>query len=275
MACVNDFLQSLSPEPDFTSADFRNAITPLGLRSRSKELDARMSRRLWVNDLSARALAELGLKKLIQDASAVAPLIQCLSHPWLEVSKHCERALMAATRHSYGWDFFHTQSAPLTEQARQAAIAEWVNWHRHMRFGRPIFDQGLEAGVLAAVREVERELARILGGVPASYLLGELERTKSLAVGWGKSAEEIYAYGVGNNSAANWPGTSEVDLVEISVSRPGFGAPRAPAPTAYQERFPKLDLEVRVVVETRNKALREDCRAAVRRALQPLRLMAK
>jgi hypothetical protein len=286
--CVNQLLQSLTPEPEFTAEDFHKATVKGSLWPESSELTRRMVGRLGVNLNVSKALAELGPGGLIDDAGAAPPLIQCLNHPWLEVSRRCEDTLVALTRHSYGWTFYYDQPPPPTEEGRQRFIADWTEWEQQMKAGHPIFDEWLGSECLATVHKLGEGLTGVLKGTVAASYIDNFKNQRLIDFA-GAFAESIFEFGVGLGIAANWPRGTNVDWVGIKIFRPGIGHPRSISPkyssitsplvlrnpatpeNLYRESFPALDLEVDVQIDTRDDGVRNACFLAVKKALDELR----
>ncbi len=289
--CVNQLLQSLTPEPEFTAEDFQNALTrdPHGnLSPESPQLARKMMDRLGVNLNVAKAVAELAAGRLIDDPGAIRPLIRCLNHPLLPVSQSCEDALVSLTRHSYGWKFYYDQPPPPTEEGRQRLVADWTKWEEQMKEGHPIFDEWLASRCLAAGHELGERLAGVLKDTVASGYLDHLKNKRLDDLG-GPSAEKIFQFGVGVGNAANWPRGTKLDGVGIGIFRPGIAHPLSKSPedhavpvqalfgksvapeTIYRENFPALDLEFRVEIDTSDDRVRDACFLAVKEALNGLR----
>jgi hypothetical protein len=286
--CVNQLLQSLTPEPEFTEEDFRKATADGSFRPENPELNRRMGGRLAVNWNVANALAQLGSGGLIEDPSAVSPLIQCLKHPWLEVSQRCEDTLVAITRHSYGWTFYYDQPPPPTEESRQRFIADWTEWEQQMKSGHPIFDEWLATECLNAIHQLGTELTVAWKGTVAASYIDNLKKEKVLSFGNGFSSI-IFQFRVGRGNAANWAASSKIDWVEIKIFRPGIPDPRSISPkyrllaralepgnpatpeSLYRESFPALDLEADIEIDTLYNDVRNLSFLAVRRALDGLR----
>lgn len=288
--CVSELLESLTPEPDYTSEDFRRATVSGSLWPDTPELSRRMVGRLGVNLNVSKALAQLASAGLIDDATAVPRLIKCLNHPWLEVSRGCEDTLVALTRHSYGWTFYYDQPPPPTEEGRRRFVADWAEWEQQMRSGHPVFDEWLASECFKAMQQVGQGLTGVLKGTVAASYLENLKNPGLFGFSFGGAfSESIFEFGVGLGAAANWPFGTKVDWVGIKVFRPGIANPgsisskyrpisstlplRDPATpeNLYRERFAALDVEIDVALETHDGALRNASFLAVRKALDGLR----
>jgi len=279
-ACLGQLLESLTPEPDFTTADFQAALARnlnRNLIPEDPQLAQRMGDRIGVNLAVAKALRELAGTQLIGDTAALGPLIRCLEHPLLDVSRLCEDTLIDLTHHSYGWRFYYDRPPPPTEEARRKFVGEWRDWQAQMKNGHPIFDEWLAGQSADAVRRVVDALSRTLGGIAASYLGGPGGVPRL-----GGSLMPVFNYGVGSFIAANWSARETVQAVGIRLYRPGIEPdqvppitglpfPELPPEQVYDERFPALDLEMRVDLETADAKLRATAFAAVREALDGLR----
>jgi hypothetical protein len=287
-ACVNQLLRSLTLEPEFTAADFRKATAKGSFLPDSPELSRRMGGRVGVNLNVAKALAELGSGGLIDDPSAVPPLIQCLNHPWLAVSRRCEDTLVAITRHGYGWTFYYDQPPPPTEEGRQRFVADWMEWEQQMQSGHPLFDKWLASECLKTVHQIGEGLTGVLKGTVASSYIQNFQNPRLAGYG-GEFSESIFEFGVGLGVAANWPPGTNIDWVGIKVFRPGISNPssirskcrpisntltlRDPATpeNLYRESFTALDLEIDVEIDTHDDTLRHASFLAVKKALDGLR----
>lgn len=281
-ACVGQLLESLTPEPEFTAKDFQEAIQrdPHGnLAPENPELNRRMGNRLGVNLASSKAIAELASGRLIDDPSAIHPLIECLNHPLLEVSRVCEEALVSLTRQRYGWDFYYSYPrVPPTVEGRRRFIADWTEWDDQLKKGHPIFDEWLESQCLAALRAIGTRLIDVLrDSVAHGYIDYQVVRKSSIRSASGVDAEKLFEFDVGRGDAANWPSGASVNRVAILLSRPGIPQPRsinredAIGNNGYREDFPGLDLELRVEIDSPDQALRRACFLAVNDGLTGLR----
>jgi hypothetical protein len=293
--CVGQLVQALTPEPEFTTDDFQNAIKhdPNGnLTPESPEVALKITHRLGVNLAVANAVAELARDHLIDDSSAIHPLIQCLNHPLLEVSRRCEDALISLTHHSYGWAFFYSSPrVPPTVEGRQRFVADWMEWEDQLKNGHPIFDERLASESLAAVRAVGKQVANVLkDSVASGYIDYQVVQNGRLGgFGSGIYAEQVFKFDVGVGWVDNWPPGTKVDRVAIVMFRPGIFKPRSVKPedvsfaarsdfnhaliggNVYREEFPALDLELRVEIVTLDQALRQACFLAVKEGLAALR----
>lgn len=271
--CVNELMQSITSEPEFTSDDFQKAVErdPLNLLPEDPRLARRMAQRIGVNLNAARAIARLADARLVDDSGAIRPLIRCLNYPLLDVSRLCEDALLSLTRHSYGWGFFYNQPPAPTEEARQRFIVDWTEWAAQMRNGHPIFDEWLATQSLRAVHALGERLADVLKDTFAhGYLDQQVSKNATLGNVFGSAAETIFQYHVGADVASNWWGT-KLDGVGIRLLRPGISKPAPSGQNIYSETFPALDLEVRIEIATNDNALRNACFLATREALNSLR----
>jgi hypothetical protein len=289
--CVGQLVQALTPEPDFTADDFQKAIERdpnRNLSPESPELALKMGQRLGVNLAVSNAVMELARGHLIDDSSAIHPLIQCLNHPLLEVSRLCEDALVSLTHHHYGNAFYYSYPRiPPTVEGRQRFVADWTEWEDQFKNGRHLIcDEDLASESLASVREVGMRLVDVLkDSVASGYLDFQVVQQGRMD----DYAERVFAFDVGVGIAANWPPRTKVDRVAIVVFRPGISKPRSVKPeevgsaarsefnhpligeNVYREQFPALDLEVRVEIATGDEALRQASFQAVKEGLTTLR----
>ena len=289
--CLNQLLQALTPEPDFTADDFRTAMAEEpyhNLVPKDRELSDRMLNRIGVNLNVAKAVLGFAVGQLVGDPGAIQPMIRCLEHPLLDVSRICEDALVALTRHSYGWYFYYDQPPPPTEEARHRFIADWQEWAEQMKNGRPIFDHWLEGECLSAIRQIILRLTPVLRGTVAyGYLENSASNLRIENYG-GPFSENLFNYGVGSYMASNWPAGTKLDGVGIHLFRPGisrprsktvkdgsrpvlFGEPSGPDENTYRELFAAMDLEVEVTIATPDPRFRDACFLAIKEALQELR----
>ena len=276
VVCVRQLLQNLSPEPEFTAHDyFEWWKQPLDNSARS----LRMQDRLGVNLNAAAAILALAKARLITDRPSIAPLIRCLAHPLLDVSRVCEDSLVTLTRHNYGWKFYHDSPPAPTFDSRQRMIDDWSAWSRQMQDGVPIFDQSLEAECASAVSAVGSSLERVFqGSVAASYLEPQVLRHSFVGFG-GEWSAVIFDHEIGT-IAANWSDRT-TERIAIILSRPGIQHAQSKASSgetrffpasppgdksqnyAYSQTFPALDLEMRVEVTTKDPFLARACSRAL------------
>src|SRR5205814_1785327 len=91
--CLDKLLQSLTPEPDFTSDDFFSVISRdpnHNLAPADPQLSLRMTRRIGVNLEVAKAIGSLATAELLDDPVVLGPLIRCLDYPLISVSAICQ-----------------------------------------------------------------------------------------------------------------------------------------------------------------------------------------
>jgi hypothetical protein len=289
--CLSQLLQALTPEPDFTANEFRTAMAEdpyHNLAPKDRELSDRMLNRIGVNLNIAKAVLGLAVGRLIDDPDAIQPMIRCLDHPLLDVSRICEDALVELTHHVYGWYFYYDQPPPPTEEARHRFIADWQEWAEQMNNGHPIFDHWLESECLSAVRQIILRLTPVLRGTVAYGYLENTAANLRLENFGGPYSESLFDYDVGSHSAANWPPGTKLDRIAIHLFRPGVSRPRSktvkdgsrpmrfgetsgPAENTYRELFAALDLEVEVTIATPDPRFRDACFLAIKEALQELR----
>jgi hypothetical protein len=269
--CLDQLLQSLPPEPDFTADDFRRALKQNAQGDYFLDSGRAMGDRLGVNIGVASGIAALALVGLIDDAAVMPPLVECLNHPLLDVARSCNRALESLTRHSYGSRFFErSMGAPgFTVANHQRVVADW---RALLLDGRhPIYDDALQAASQAVVRSV---VAGLLPVVPPSPARGYLDAMSTRAeIGRGSWDEEIVRFDVGRHNAANWS-DDRITRIALLMIRPGPSRLDGNADfqnADYRERFDALDLEVRFSIGTSDEAVRGRSVQAVRRALDELR----
>ena len=284
--CLAQLLQSLTPEPDFTPEDFQRSLkqTVQGQYELAPDpaIAQKMTNRMGVNVHVAQGLAELAGKHLIDDASALRPLVECLNHPLLEVGKYCNRALVSLTRHTYGLQFYErsTGAPAVTLENRHRVVADWRELNRLLTMGHPIFDELLASECLAAIRAVGARLIAALRPFPAAegYLRGLAEHS---AISPGRWEETIINFDVGSHNTANWPQREAITRIALVMTRPGVSRPSSKVTPGdvvpgfqtpdYREIFPALDLELRFAIGTSDEALRRVSVLAVKGALDGLR----
>ena len=279
--CLDQLLQALRPEPDFTAEDFRRALKRNTQGDYVLDSNRAMSARIGVNINVARGIAELAKQDRIDDSAVIRPLVECLNHPLLEVGQYCNRALMFLTRHTYGSRFFERgMGAPaLTVANHQQVVADWRDLNRLVR--HPIYDASLVSVCTAAIRAVAAELrsALPLSPGPAAYL-GSTPSTAT-EISQGTWEEEIFRLDVGRHNTANWPTSEAVTRIAVLLIRPGV--PRSGNNETlehivsefqnadYREIFDALDLELRFSIGTSDQVVRRRSVRAVQRALNGLR----
>lgn len=288
--CVDQLLQALTWEPDFTAQEFQAIIANdphRNLSPKDPEVARRIQNRLGVNIHVSEAVVALARAGMVDDPKAIPSLIHCLGHPLLEVSRHCQDALVVLTRHGYGVPF---PSTTPTEEARQRSMADWTEWYQQMKNGHPLLDDWLESRCLSAVHRIGERLEGVLKMGAYGYLQHAVTTAPRLR-GIGEVAynypESLFDYDVGSHNAANWMTGASVEGIGVSVIRPGILKPRSrpleqgvgtrfggwsvATESVYREGFPALDLEVQVAVVASDVRLREASFVAVRGALRELR----
>lgn len=291
--CVQDLLQSLTPEPEFTAEEFQRSIERdphRNLLPADPELAKRMGYRLGVNISVSESLATLAQFGLIDEPAAIGPLIRCLKHPLLQVGRKCNETLVSLTRHRWGQEFYLSLSP--TQEGRERVIDKWMAWSKKMQNGHLLFDEWLRTEVLAAVHELGGRLAPVLisardrgGRVAASYVDFGLANARGL----NGFDETVFYFGVGYGTSANWPGMTGIDSVGVRIFRLGLNQPAKPesavtAPPSgllaygfsriadsYYETFPALDLQIEVAIATTDGELRTAYYTAAKEALARLR----
>ena len=283
--CLDQILQSLTPEPDFTTEDFERSLKPTGRGGYQLLPDPaiakKMTNRIGVNVYAARGMAELARKHLIDDSFVIRPLVECLNHPLLDVGTYCNRALTDLTRHTYGQDFWERSlgAPPQTVDYRQHLVSDWTELNRLTR-GYPIFDESMRSECLVAIQAIGARLIEALRPfgetVASSYLTRLVERPAIDS----SSSEKIFSFDVGVHNTANWARTDRIARIAIVMSRPGISRPAGNATgfglrlqlqaPDYRELFPALDLELRFQIDA-DEAVRQPAVLAVKEALKGLR----
>ena len=281
--CLDQILESLTPEPDFTTEDFERSLKPASRGGYELLPDPaiakKMTNRIGVNVYAARGIAELARQHLIDDSSVIRPLIVCLNHPLLDVGTYCNRALTELTRHTYGQDFWERSlgAPPQTVEYRQRLVSDWTELNRLTK-GRPIFDESMRSECLVAIQAIGARLIEALRPfgetVASSYLTRLVERPAIDS----SSLETIFSFDVGAYNTANWPPRDRIGRIALVLTRPGISRPsgnatgfglRLQAPD-YRELFPALDLELRFQIDA-DEGVRRPAVLAVKEALMGLR----
>jgi len=302
--CVNELVQSLTPEPEFTAKDFETAILAdpdHNLSPSDPNLAARMGSRLGVNTNVGGAIAQLARDGLIDDPGVIQPLIRCLNYPLWAVAQNCHDSLFYLTWHTYGgWGFFPNESS--TQEQRARIIGDWTAWESRLRDGHPFMDGWLKSEILKTMPELGVRLEAALKdgsrptggdwsrGVASSYIDASLVRNPRLL-----GLEPVFEFVVGDHSVDNWPAARvgrsiAVEAVGVRIFRPGID-PMAAMGTGetvsvssgpegdifddssgvYTEVFPALDLTVQVAIRTSDDRLRKAYLSVVRDGLEELR----
>jgi hypothetical protein len=288
--CLDQLFQSLTPEPDFTSDDFFNAISRdpnHNLAPTDPELSLRMVRRIGVNLKVAKAIGSLAAAGLLDDPIILGPLIRCLDYPLISISAICQDTLFTLTRHDFvqPYDFYRTppnfvrpynfnRTPPKTEEARRLLIADWKSWQRQMQNGHALFDDWLRSLLLSSLDDLMKRLSAILKNLYMSSWAG----TKPRLDLYGPS---LFSYSISRDMVAGgWPPDSALTAVSVRAFRPGLTQPdfgmrgvrlNGNPEDTYRERFPFLDLEIDVTVATSDDTQRDASFGAAKEAFDALR----
>ena len=271
------------------------------LRYRAQSDDARSECRKQLVDLilgptqpvkaeeAARGIEALSYRRLIDDKTLLAPLIECVGQHLDQLGTFCNRALEALTRHHYGDTDFFARKPELTREFQDHAVADWTALVRLLETGRPIFDRNLEEVTVRAVREICAGLqAAISETLPDHPVLAYLQRIGNDEASLGLNTSEtvfLFAAGYSGNSRfftppGEWPNGGPLSWIRFVIVRSGLVQPSSP-PTVdfvipaneanYREQFGNLDLELRFQIMTDNGKLRAASVEAVRNGLASLR----
>jgi hypothetical protein len=273
--CLSELLTSLSPEPEFTTADFERSLTPEGggggLRlAPEPSMESIIFGRLGVNSRVSLALEELAHRHLIQDPAAIGPLIRCLNYPLIEVANVCRRTLSYLTRHSYG-----DVNIPPTVEGRETVIRDWTELAALRAKQHLVFDSSMAETCREFWTAAEKGL--VASGV-APMGLSKLDDVNGFD-------EAIYS-AIDEDLRGGW--TPDQFRVKILLFRPGIFQPRshtqqqmretiadinALGQASYRESFPALDLELYLEVRTEDVRKKQAAVSAVQQALVVLRAM--
>jgi hypothetical protein len=164
--CLNEILQSLTPEPDFSAADWKRALRrkPDGSYTLAAEggVEQRIGDRLGVNEQVARGVAALAQQHLIEDPSAIARLIECEHHPLVVIGANCNFALTMLTGHLYGEAFFRGPGPAVTVEGRERAISDWTRFAEQLKGGSPIFTEFVSDRLNSSLARMNSRVCRIL-----------------------------------------------------------------------------------------------------------------
>jgi hypothetical protein len=282
--CIDQLLQSLTPEPEFTAEEVERALTQ-DLYGRADERGRRMMARIEINRAVSNGIAALADRGLIRDSYVIQPLIRCLEHPVLAVGRRCQYALMSLTRHTYGSEFWQDSlpTKPIMAD-RDRLVHDWTAWNQMLTPGHPIFDEDLNSESLSAIRAVGVRLVGVLNRfderAAASYIRYRL--VENLLPETPKWNETIFTFAVDPLMVSYWPPSEGRTYVGVWLFRPGIKVPEAGqhgvvfsrgtiiAKPTCREAFPALDLEFRLEIRGSTELQRAAC-AAARDGLEELR----
>ena len=141
-----------------------------------------------------------------------------------------------------------------------------------MEHGHPLVDERLRSILLSSLDDVFKRLAAVLNN---AYVTRRAENKTKLD-GFGRY---LFSWYISRNIVAGgWYPNSDLAAVRVRAFRPGV--PDYPQPdesghpnpqTTYRERFPLLDLEVQVTVESADLAQRDRSLRLAKEALASLR----